>query len=62
MSAPRALIIAWRLLRLALVIAREHRHAPEAAAAALRDTPAALGATFVKLGQGLSQRLDLLPY
>ena len=61
MSAPRALVIAWRLLRLVWVIAREHRRAPEVAAAALRDTLAALGATFVKLGQGLSQRLDLLP-
>lgn len=61
MSAPRALVIAWRLLRLARVLVREHRRAPETAAAAVRDTLAALGATFVKLGQGLSQRLDLLP-
>lgn len=60
-APPRALVIAWRFLCLALRIARAHRRSPATAAAALRDTLASLGATFVKLGQALSQRVELLP-
>ena len=40
---------------------RRHRRAPESLPARLRETLEGLGTTFVKLGQGLSLRRDLLP-
>ena len=57
----RALRIGFRLSRLGVVLWRTRERAPEVGAAALRETLAGLGTTFVKLGQGLGIRRDLVP-
>lgn len=57
----RALHIGYRLTRLAVVLWRTRDTAPETGATALRETLAGLGTTFVKLGQGLGLRRDLVP-
>ena len=58
---PRAVRIAYRLTGLGIVLWRTRRDAPQTGATALRVTLAELGTTFVKLGQGLSLRRDLVP-
>jgi ubiquinone biosynthesis protein len=58
---PRAVRIALRLLGLAWVLWRTRLTSPATGAQALRATLADLGTTFVKLGQGLSLRRDVVP-
>jgi ubiquinone biosynthesis protein len=56
----RGLQIAFAGLALAVAALRWRRRAPERLPALARDTLIGLGTTFVKLGQGLSLRWDLL--
>lgn len=58
---PRSLQIAFALGGFGWVWWRRHRRAPDTLPARLRETLEGLGTTFVKLGQGLSLRRDLLP-
>lgn len=57
----RAFQIGWRLARLVVVLRRTRHHQRQRGADSLRDTLGGLGTTFVKLGQGLSLRRDLIP-
>ena len=58
---PRGLQIGWAALRLGLDVVRLRRRAPELLPERVSDTLVGLGTTFIKLGQGLSLRWDLLP-
>lgn len=58
---PRSMQIAVALIGFAWAWWRRHRRSPEALSDHLRRTLEGLGTTFVKLGQGLSLRRDLLP-
>ena len=58
---PRSLHIAFALAAFAWAWLRLHRKAPQQLPARLRSTLERLGTTFVKLGQGLSLRRDVLP-
>lgn len=58
---PRSLEIASALTGFAWVVWRHRRKHPEMLPDRLRQTLEGLGTTFVKLGQGLSLRRDLLP-
>lgn len=53
--------IAWAGLKLGAAVLRLRRRAPERLPAYVSATLVGLGTTFVKLGQGLSLRWDLLP-
>lgn len=53
--------IAWAGLKLGVAVLRLRRRAPERLPAYISTTLVELGTTFVKLGQGLSLRWDLLP-
>src|SRR3546814_19002850 len=53
--------IAWAGLKLGVVVLRLRRRAPDRLPAYVSATLVGLGTTFVKLGQGLSLRWDLLP-
>lgn len=53
--------IAWAGLKLGAALLRLRRRAPERLPAYVSATLVGLGTTFVKLGQGLSLRWDLLP-
>lgn len=53
--------IAWAGLKLGLAVLRLRRRAPDLLPAYVSTTLVGLGTTFVKLGQGLSLRWDLLP-
>lgn len=59
-SLRRSLDIMVAALALAFAALRWHRRAPERLPPRVRDTLVGLGTTFVKLGQGLSLRWDLL--
>ena len=61
MSKPRSLQIVFSLLGLGWAWLRLHRRAPQELPERLRRTIEGLGTTFIKLGQGLSLRADLLP-
>jgi len=58
---PRSLQIASALAGFGWAWWRRHRRSPDTLPARLRETLERLGTTFVKLGQGLSLRRDLLP-
>ena len=58
---PRSLQIAFALGGFGWAWWRCRRRAPNTLPARLRETLESLGTTFVKLGQGLSLRRDLLP-
>jgi ubiquinone biosynthesis protein len=58
---PRSLQIAVALGGFGWAWWRLHRRAPETLPTRLRETLESLGTTFVKLGQGMSLRRDLLP-
>jgi len=58
---PRSLQIAFALSGFAWAWFRLHRKSPERLPGRLRSTLEQLGTTFVKLGQGLSLRRDVLP-
>ncbi|OGT57227.1 MAG: hypothetical protein A3E01_14350 [Gammaproteobacteria bacterium RIFCSPHIGHO2_12_FULL_63_22] len=58
---PRSLEIAFALSGFAWAWFRLHRKSPEQLPGRLRSTLEQLGTTFVKLGQGLSLRRDVLP-
>ena len=60
-ALPRSLQIAFALLGFAWAWLRLHRKAPNLLPGRLRSTLEQLGTTFVKLGQGLSLRRDVLP-
>lgn len=60
-TVRRGLQIAWAALRLGVTFLRLRRRAPELLPAYVSTTLVGLGTTFVKLGQGLSLRWDLLP-
>lgn len=60
-TVRRGLQIAWAALRLGVDFLRLRRRTPEQLPARVGATLAGLGTTFVKLGQGLSLRWDLLP-
>src|SRR3546814_13582625 len=53
--------IAWAGLKLGVAVLRLRRRAPDLLPAYVSTTLVGLGTTFVKLGQGLSLRWDLLP-
>ena len=53
--------IAWAGLTLGVAVLRLRRRRPERLPAYVSATLVGLGTTFVKLGQGLSLRWDLLP-
>lgn len=53
--------IAWAGLKLGVAVLRLRRRAPDRLPAYISTTLVGLGTTFVKLGQGLSLRWDLLP-
>lgn len=53
--------IAWAGLKLGVAMLRLRRRAPDLLSAYISTTLVGLGTTFVKLGQGLSLRWDLLP-
>lgn len=53
--------IAWAGLKLGVAVLRLRRRAPDRLPAYVSATLVGLGTTFVKLGQGLSLRWDLLP-
>ena len=53
--------IAWAGLKLGIAVLRLRRRAPDRLPAYISTTLVGLGTTFVKLGQGLSLRWDLLP-
>lgn len=53
--------IAWAGLKLGVAVLRLRRRAPDRLPAYVSTTLIGLGTTFVKLGQGLSLRWDLLP-
>lgn len=57
----RGLQIAWAALGLGMDFLRLRRRAPEQLPGRVGATLVGLGTTFVKLGQGLSLRWDLLP-
>ncbi|EIM00609.1 hypothetical protein RHOFW104T7_02275 [Rhodanobacter thiooxydans] len=57
----RAMQIGWAMLRLGFDVVRWRGRAPQRIPERLGDTLVGLGTTFVKLGQGLSLRWDLLP-
>lgn len=59
-SLRRSLEILTAALALAWAALRWHRRSPERLPPRVRDTLVRLGTTFVKLGQGLSLRWDLL--
>lgn len=59
-TMPRGLQIGWAARRLGLDVVRLRRRAPERLPERVNDTLVGLGTTFVKLGQGLSLRWDLL--
>lgn len=58
---PRSLQIVFALGGFAWTWLRLHKKAPQQLPARLRSTLEQLGTTFVKLGQGLSLRRDVLP-
>jgi len=60
-TVRRGLQIAWAALRLGVNFLRLRRRAPEQLPGRVSATLVGLGTTFVKLGQGLSLRWDLLP-
>lgn len=60
-TMTRGLEIAWAAIRLGFAAWRLRRRSSEELALRIRDTLIDLGTTFVKLGQGLSLRWDLLP-
>lgn len=60
-TMPRSLQIIVAFARLAWDWRRLRRRAPEKLPERLRQTLESLGTTFVKIGQGLSLRWDLLP-
>lgn len=60
-TMPRSLQIVVAFARLAWDWRRLRRRAPEKLPERLRQTLESLGTTFVKMGQGLSLRWDLLP-
>ena len=60
-TVRRGLQIAWAGLRMGVDFLRLRRRAPEQLPARVSATLVGLGTTFVKLGQGLSLRWDLLP-
>ena len=61
MTVPRSLQIVLAFGGFAWAWARLHRKAPQQLPERLRSTLERLGTTFVKLGQGLSVRRDVLP-
>ena len=61
MSKPRSVQIVFAFLGLAWAWLRLHRRAPQELPECVRRTIEGLGTTFIKLGQGLSLRSDLLP-
>lgn len=61
MSKPRSLQIVFSFLGLVWTWLRLRRRAPQELPERLRRTIEGLGTTFIKLGQGLSLRSDLLP-
>ena len=61
MTAPRSLQIVGAVGSFAWAWLRLHRKAPQQLPGRLRSTLERLGTTFVKLGQGLSVRRDVLP-
>lgn len=61
MRLPRSLQIAWAFAAFAWAWLRLRRKAPQRLPAHLRATLEGLGTTFIKLGQGLSVRRDVLP-
>jgi ubiquinone biosynthesis protein len=60
-SLPRSLQIVFAFVSFAWAWLRWHRTQPQALPDRLRETLEQLGTTFVKLGQGLSLRRDVLP-
>jgi len=60
-AARRGLQISWAALRLGVDFLRLRRRAPERLPERVSATLVGLGTTFIKLGQGLSLRWDLLP-
>lgn len=58
---PRSLQIVFALGGFAWAWLRLHKKTPQQLPARLRTTLEQLGTTFVKLGQGLSLRRDVLP-
>jgi hypothetical protein len=61
MTTPRSLQIVSAFLGLGWAWLRLRRRAPQELPKRLRRTIEGLGTTFIKLGQGLSLRRDLLP-
>jgi ubiquinone biosynthesis protein len=60
-TMTRGLQIAWAALWLGIDFLRLRRRAPERLPGRINATLVGLGTTFIKLGQGLSLRWDLLP-
>lgn len=60
-TLPRSLQIVFALAAFAWAWLRLHRKSPQLLPERLRSTLEQLGTTFVKLGQGLSLRRDVLP-
>lgn len=60
-TITRGAQIGWAALHLGIDVLRLRRRAPERLPERVRATLVALGTTFLKLGQGLSLRWDLLP-
>lgn len=58
---PRSIQIATACIQFSWAWLRLHNRAPEQLPDLLRQTLEGLGTTFIKLGQGLSLRRDLLP-
>lgn len=58
---PRTLTLVATFAQLGWHVLRARRRAPDTIPAILRDTLESLGTTFIKLGQALSMRWDLLP-
>ena len=61
MSTPRSVQIVLAFGRLGWAWLRLHRRAPQELPERVRKTLEGLGTAFIKLGQGLSLRMDLLP-
>jgi ubiquinone biosynthesis protein len=61
MRLPRSLQILLAALRFSTVWWWQRKRSPDRVAACLRATVESLGTTFIKLAQGLSLRMDLLP-
>lgn len=61
MTQPRSLQIIFAITAFSWTWMRLHRKAPQQLPVRLRSTLERLGTTFIKLGQGLSLRRDVLP-